>query len=116
VAVKPRSDRANSVASTVRTRILPLLAEGEPSISDVASSVGLSARTLQRRLEQEGTSFSGVLDALRREEAMRALAASDRSLADLAVALGYRRQSTLTRAVRRWTGMPPSRLRAQIRA
>ena len=82
-----------------------------PSAGRLATASGLSLRTLQRRLAAEGTSFSALLEDIRREQALQRLAAGVGSLANLSASLGYRRQSALTRAVRHWTGGPPSRTR-----
>jgi AraC-like DNA-binding protein len=68
-------------------------------------------RTLQRRLAAEGTSFSALVEGVRREAALTGIA-GPASMADLSAQIGYANQSSLTRAVRRWTGAPPVALRA----
>ena len=84
--------------------------DGVPSASELAVASGLSLRTLQRRLAQGGTSYSALLEAVRRDVALARLGAGGGTLGDLSAHLGYKRQSTLTRAVRRWTGQPPKHL------
>jgi AraC-like DNA-binding protein len=96
-----------------RATIATLLERGPPSLDQVAAAEGLSVRTLQRRLAEHGTSFSALLQDVRMAEALRRLGSDEQPLSELARNLGYRRPSTLTRAVRRWTGSPPSRLRAE---
>lgn len=80
----------------------------KPSIHRIASAVGTSRRSLQRGLSMEGTSFSAVVDEVRKRIACSALSRGDPPLSELAARLGYADQATLTRAVRRWTGRTPS--------
>jgi AraC-like DNA-binding protein len=77
------------------------LAARDLSLSAVARQLGMSPRTLQRRLEEEGTSWRGEADALRREQACR-LAGQGLSRADVAAYLGYSDSRALRRAARRW--------------
>ena len=77
------------------------LAVRDLSLSAVARQLGMSPRTLQRRLEEEGTSWRGEADALRREQASR-LAGEGLSRADVAACLGYSDARALRRAARRW--------------
>lgn len=94
-----------------RAVVVILLGRGLPSLDEVAAAEGLSTRTWQRRLAEAGTSFTAVLQDVRKEEMFRRLSAGDTPLCRFAQELRYPRPSTLTRAVRRWTGHPPSRLR-----
>jgi AraC-like DNA-binding protein len=104
--------RGNGTLAASIRQILPLLLDGsEPLLDRVAAAAGLSRRTLQRLLAQEHTSLSDLVEETRRAEALRRLSAAAEPLRALSSALGYSQQSALTRAVRRWTGTPPSRLR-----
>lgn len=91
-----------------------MLADETPTVGRLAEMSGMSQRTMQRRLEASGTSFSALLDEVRRNAAISALASGDGSLSDLAAGLGYAGQSCLTRAVRRWMGAPPRELRERL--
>ena len=84
------------------------LLDGRPSIDRLALAAGVSRRTLQRQLSSEGSSFSRLLEEIRREMALRELERGSGRIDDVAAHLGYSNQSTLTRAVRRWTGQTPS--------
>lgn len=88
-----------------------MLLSGAPSIAEVAEVSGMSQRSLQRQLHAEGTSFREVLDAQRREMALRFVRQTSISLSGLSQNLGYGHQSSLTRAVKRWTQESPRRLR-----
>lgn len=71
----------------------------------------VSTRTLKRRLAVAGTTFSDLLDDLRRERAL--LLVDDRALTldQIAYRLGYSDVANFTRAFRRWTGATPAALR-----
>ena len=76
-------------------------------MTNVASRLCVSVRTLQRRLADEGTTFVDVLDALRREMALHHLDNPQTPLHEIAYLTGFSDQTALTRAVGRWTGMSP---------
>ena len=103
---------ADHVASVVALT----LAAGPPRVATVARALGLSARTLQRRLADEGTSFEAVLDRVRSGEAPRLLRARGAPVSEVAALLGYAEAASFTRAFRRWYGTTPSRWRRDGRA
>jgi len=76
-----------------------------------ATILGMSERTLQRRLAAEGTSFQRLLDDTRRELARHYLGQRNLSLADIAYLLGFTDQSSFFRAARRWFGSSPGHFR-----
>lgn len=82
-----------------------------PQRRDAARALGVSERTLARRLAEQGHTFDGLLDDLRRERALAAVAEARQPLTDIARALGFAEPSTFYRAFRRWTGQPPARWR-----
>jgi AraC-like DNA-binding protein len=105
---------SSSTASSFADRIAAHVATSLPGGSDVAEvarAMHMSGRTLQRRLEQEGTTFSDVLDRARLEVARRALATPSTTLTEVALQLGFSDLATFTRAFKRWTGMPPGQWR-----
>ena len=81
------------------------------SLEDAARALGLSPRTLHRRLHGEGSSFRAVKDSVRREIALAELEKSRRSIADIAAQLGYSEPSAFFRAFHGWTGQAPSAYR-----
>lgn len=91
----------------VRIAVSQTLSEGVPTLSDIATSLGMSARTLQRRLADKEQSFQGVVDLARRELAQQLLAETDYSLAEIAFLTGFSEQSAFTRAFKRWSGQTP---------
>jgi AraC-like DNA-binding protein len=77
------------------------------SLDDIAGRLYLSPRTVHRRLEEEGSSFRGIKDALRRDLALARLTKTRDSIAKLAADLGYADTSAFYRAFVEWTGMAP---------
>lgn len=100
----------------VRRAVANVLSEGVPTVSAIASGLAMSARTLQRRLSEQGHSFQGVVDASRKELALRLLYETDYSLAEVAFLTGFAEQSAFTRAFKRWSGQTPRSYRLTARA
>lgn len=96
-----------SLAWTSKIALKAMLAQGQPTVDRLARAAGTSHRTLQRRLAEEGTSFSALVEDVRSHAALRQLAVKHSRLGDLSANLGYAHQATFSRAVRRWTGKPP---------
>lgn len=82
-----------------------------PSLEQAAEQLGLSPRTLKRKLAEQGTSYRALVDAHRKERALGLLADARRPLAEVALELGYDDVASLHRSFRRWYGRPP---RAQV--
>lgn len=82
-----------------------------PSVQDIASELLVSTRTLQRRLEEAGTSYQQVLDDVRQDTA-RWLLATDMHPAEIAFLLGFEELNSFKRAFSDWEGMTPNRWRA----
>jgi len=92
----------------IRARLPKALQENAFSSADIADVLGLSKRTLQRRLAAEEVSFKELLDVYREEKAIAMLKIGNTSMSDIAYSLGYEEQSSFNRAFRRWTGVSPS--------
>lgn len=100
-----------AVVDAWRRTLVPLIREGQTSLAALAEAHHMSARTLQRRLAEQGTSFQGLLDQTRRHLAERHLRDAQLDLAEIALLLGYSEQSAFTRAFRSWTGLAPAQWR-----
>lgn len=81
------------------------------SVADVAQTLRLHTRVLQRLLKAEGFTFNGIADDVRRRQAWELITATDIPFAQVATRVGLHEQSSLTRAVQRWFGVSPSQLR-----
>ena len=105
----------SSLAGEVR-RIVKDRVGNEPiSLSRVARRLCTSARTLQRRLNEEGISFADVVDSARKLRACALLQGHTHSIAAITFLVGFSEQSAFTRAFRRWTGTTPARYRRGLR-
>jgi len=97
-----------SVAARVQGMLAAMLPKGPPHREDVAAHLMMSERTLQRRLAEEGTSFTTLVDETRRELARQSLSTGELSLKMLSFQLGFSEPSAFYRACKRWFGMTPS--------
>jgi AraC-like DNA-binding protein len=95
----------DSTGRLVRERLRALLGVDPPTLERVAAGLHVSERTLQRRLNEEGTSFAALLDQARRESATAWLEAGKLSRTEIAYLLGFSQPSSFSRAMRRW--FPP---------
>jgi AraC-like DNA-binding protein len=84
-----------------------------PEIETVAATLCMTSRTLRRKLEAEGTSYSDLLDNVRHALAVDFLHTSVLNTDDIAVALGFSDSASFRRAFKRWTGKSPSAFRAR---
>lgn len=100
----------------VRGALAEMLCDGSPSIRVVAKRLGMSVRTLQRRLDEHGVVFRALVQETRRELAERYLAERSANLTEVAFLLGYSELSSFDRAFRRWTGSTPVAARRSLRA
>jgi AraC-like DNA-binding protein len=105
-----------SISARVSEAIALRLDQGEPRREDIAASLALTDRALQRRLQAEHTTFGHLLDEARRELARKYLADSQHALAEMAYRLGFADQSNFFRACKRWFGSPPGQVREQLAA
>jgi AraC-like DNA-binding protein len=105
---------ADSYASRVRAALTKLVEERRSSVEDVAKELAVSPRTLQRRLEREGTTFGAVCDDARRAAALAHLRNPGVAIKEAAFRLGFSEPSTFYRAFRRWTGDTPANYRRAL--
>jgi AraC-like DNA-binding protein len=99
----------------VQQALLDAMPRGRVDLEHVARQLGVSARTLQRRLADTGTRWSELLEEARRQLSSRLLVDPSLSVDDVAVLLGYAEASAFHRAFRRWTGQTPGAFRKQRR-
>ncbi|MAY60814.1 MAG: hypothetical protein CML29_01260 [Rhizobiales bacterium] len=85
----------------------------QPTLSELAGRIGMSERTLQRRLAESGSSLHDIVDQSRRDLAEQLLVETDLSLSQISERLGFSAPSAFTRSASRWFGKPPSKLRQQ---
>jgi len=101
-----------SLRREVENAIALLLPHGKAHLGEVAAQLGMSRRTLARRLASQGLTFAGVLAQLRVDLAKRELRYASLTISQVAWLLGYREVSAFTHAFKRWTGKTPREVRA----
>jgi len=95
----------------VRSKLIERLSSGQVDEADIASSVNLSRRSLQRKLRERGVTFSELLDRSRRELGLQYVRDAQHSLNEVAFLLGFAEPGNFSRAFRRWYGKSPSQYR-----
>jgi AraC-like DNA-binding protein len=90
------------------------LLSGQVTAPEISARMGMSRRTLHRRLAAWGLRFQELLDETRCEFAQQLLANTRLSIGEIALLVGYTDPSVLTRGFVRWTGVPPSEWRSNI--
>lgn len=107
--------RSTSTSERTRQMIFNEMNEGCVNQEHIARSLGISSRTLRRRLSSEDQSFQALLDDCRMQFAAHEFRTRRRlSLSDMALKLGYSEHSTFSRAFSRWAGMAPQEYRRSV--
>jgi AraC-like DNA-binding protein len=103
--------REDDLLCKVEHLISVSLSEGTPSMTSIAATLGMSKRTLHRRLSEAGVVFVDLVDEIRRVIGIDYVKFSECSFTDVALILGYSELSAFSRAFRRWTGSNPQQVR-----
>jgi AraC-like DNA-binding protein len=97
---------------SARSELLKLIDTGKPSQASLAKALGMSERTLRRRLEAEGTTYNALLDGLRSDLARRYVTQTREGFEAIARRLAFADASAFFRGFKRWTGVTPAQFRA----
>jgi AraC-like DNA-binding protein len=100
-----------SVTAEVRALVARELTAGNASAVRIAQRLGVSTRTLGRKLDREGVTFKELLDELRKQRALEYVGSHDFGLTEVALLLGFSQTAAFHRAFRRWTGQTPLQYR-----
>ena len=100
-------DSGSDLELALRARLRTRLPDGVSDAATMARTLGMSERTLNRRLAEQGRSYRDVLDSFRQSETERLLLQGGTPLAEVALLLGFSDQTAWNRAFRRWTGTAP---------
>jgi AraC-like DNA-binding protein len=101
----------NDVVTRVRVALIDLLPSGSVTEDQVAASLNMSLRTLQRKLNDTDTTYKEVLDGTRRDLAIQYVRSRRMPIGEVSYLLGFAEPSNFTRAFKRWTGSSPSDFR-----
>lgn len=102
-----------SLSNTLVHRLTPALSNGAPQAARIAQEMGMSERTLYRRLAEEGVTYRDILGQAQFALARDLLRDSKASIAEIAFMTGFSEQSTFSRAFKRWVGQAPAQFRQQ---
>ncbi|MGH1463011.1 MAG: AraC family transcriptional regulator [Neptuniibacter sp.] len=105
-----RFDKSD-LLSQVFYLLLETLVDGEPAMEDIADSLNVSTRTMQRKLKDQGTSFKALLDDVRKELSLQYIQQSHMPLGEISYRLGFSHVSNFSRAFKRWTQLSPAEWR-----
>jgi len=105
-----------TITLQVRNILSQLMKQELPRKDKVAAALSMNERTLQRRLQEAGTSYQQLLDDLRRETAVDWLSNTDMNLATIAEKLGFSEARSFHRRFKTWTGLPPGEYRNRYSA
>jgi len=100
-------ESAKSMRGRVEAVLIPMLHRGDVAMETVARKLGLSQRSLQRRLKEEDAGYEALLDALRHRMALNYLSGGRTSVNEAAYLIGFSDPSAFSRAFKRWTGTSP---------
>ena len=87
-------------------QVLLTMVQNEPTVGEAAERLGMSRRSLQRKLQDHGTTFMGLIEDTKRDAAIFYLM-QNKSAAKVALLLGFRNATSFHRAFKRWTGTTP---------
>jgi AraC-like DNA-binding protein len=109
-------EQPQEFVDTLHTAIRRAILTGKSAASDVAANLGVHERTLHRRLTAIGSNFRHELDAVRQCFGEQLLEATNMSVAEIAITLGYTHTSSFIRAFERWCGISPTQWRKRRRS
>jgi AraC-like DNA-binding protein len=107
-------DQKATFAERVRSCLVEMLPSGRYSVESIANKLGLSTRTLQRRLREENLIFQNILDHIRESISKNYIRKSNYSNAEIGFLIGYEETNSFFRAFKSWTGQTPEEYRESI--
>jgi AraC-like DNA-binding protein len=113
-ALASRRTNSSSLRSRIENAVAPLLPHGEAKFDEIAQKLGMSRRTLARRLKAEGLTFAEILRQLRIDVSTRYLSEANLSISQIAWLVGFRSVGAFSHSCKRWSGTSPKMLREAL--
>jgi len=113
-ALAHRRPNASSLRVTIENAITLLLPHGKARLAAVAKALGMSSRTLARKMAAEELSFSKILNQLRSDLATHYLSDADLSISQIAWLVGYQGIGAFSHGYKRWTGLNAKKMREKL--
>jgi len=101
----------NDLSHVIKNKIFDLLPLGAPSQTVIAEDLGMSLRNLQRKLQEQGTSYKEILESTRKKLAMDYIVQQHLSLSEIGYLVGFSSVGNFNRAFKRWTNQTPGEYR-----
>lgn len=105
------SSKEDLLINEINILLKESMASGIPSLTQVGEYLGLSTRTLKRRLAERNLTFREIIRKTQEEKAIHLLSNSTQSIGEIAFQTGFSEQSSFNRAFKRWTGLSPNEYR-----
>ena len=105
---------ADDIALRVERKIVEGLTDGDFTKESIANSLGISVSSLHERLSHEQTSYSDLLESIRKRRALQYIRSDSLRISQIAYSLGFQNPSNFSRAFKTWTGMTPGEYRSQV--
>ena len=112
--VRPEAAKSTDYPTSVRAAVSLEMSSGHPGIGRTARTLGSSVRTMQRKLSEAGTTYSDLVDEVRREAALQRMVDPRTRMCEIAAALGFADAGSFSRAFKRWTGRTPVEQQAEL--
>jgi AraC-like DNA-binding protein len=106
----------NDLSHVIKNKIFELLPLGAPSQTEIAEYLGMSLRNLQRKLQEQGTSYKEILENTRKKLAMDYIVQQHLSLSEIGYLVGFSSVGNFNRAFKRWTNQTPGDYRQKSKA
>jgi AraC-like DNA-binding protein len=104
----------NNLSHVIKNKIYEMLPLGSPSQTQIADHLGMSLRSLQRKLQEQGTNYKDILEQTRKKLSMDYIQQRHLSLSEISYLVGFSSVGNFNRAFKRWTNKTPGEYRNSL--